>query len=107
LSGGVCLLHGNAQAHSTHVTTALLEKFKWGILNHSQYNLDLESRISSFFLRQKEHLPGKKFDDKDEVQDKVMMWFKMLARNFYASGIEQLVPRLNKNLDNGGEYVEK
>jgi hypothetical protein len=46
-----------------------------------------------------------KFDD-DEVQE-VMMWFKGQTANFYDSGIQKLVPRLNKRLDNAGEYVEK
>ena len=50
---------------------------------------------------------GKKFDDDDEVQDKVMTWFKGQAAYFYDSGIQKLVPRLNKCLDNAGDYVEK
>jgi hypothetical protein len=50
---------------------------------------------------------GKKFDDYDEVQEEVMTWFKGLAADFYDSGIQQLVPRLNKCLDNAGDYVEK
>jgi hypothetical protein len=48
-----------------------------------------------------------KFDDDDEVQEEVMTWFKGQAANFYVSGIQKLVPRLNKYLDNTGEYVEK
>jgi hypothetical protein len=43
----------------------------------------------------------------DEVQEVVMMWFKAQAADFYDSGIKKLVPRLNKYLDNAGDYVEK
>ena len=43
----------------------------------------------------------------DEVQEEVMTWFKQQAANFYDSGIQKLVPRLNKCLDNPGDYVEK
>ena len=50
---------------------------------------------------------GKKFDDDYEVQEEVMTWFKGLAADFYGSGIQKLVPRLNKYLDNAGDYVEK
>ena len=50
---------------------------------------------------------GKKFDDDDEVQEEVMTWFKRLAADFYDSGIQKLVPRLNKCLDNAGDCVEK
>jgi len=55
----------------------------------------------------KKHLAGKKFDDDDEVQEEVMTWFNWQAADFYDSGIQKLVPRLNKCLDNAGNYVEK
>ena len=58
------------------------------------------------FLHLKEHLAGRKFDDDDEVQE-VMTWFKGLAVDFHDSAIQKLVPRLNKYLDNAGDYVEK
>jgi len=41
------------------------------------------------------------------VQEEVMTCLKGLAANFYGSGIKKLVPRLNKCLDNAGDYVEK
>ena len=48
-----------------------------------------------------------KTDDDDEVQEEVMAWFKGQAADFYDPGIQKLVPRLNKCLDNAGDYVEK
>jgi len=48
----------------------------------------------------KEHLAGKNFDDDDAVQKEVMTCFS-------DSGIQKLVPRLNKCLDNAGDCVEK
>jgi hypothetical protein len=59
------------------------------------------------FFHLKKHLDGKKLDDDDEVQEEVVMWFKGQAADFYVSGIQKLVPRLNKCLDNAGDYVEK
>jgi len=59
------------------------------------------------FLKLKKYLTGKKFDDDDEVQEEVMTGFKVLAVDFYDSGIQKLVPGLNKCLDNAGDYVEK
>jgi hypothetical protein len=41
------------------------------------------------------------------VQEEVMTWFKQLAADFYDSGIQKLVPGLNKRLDNAGDFVEK
>ena len=55
----------------------------------------------------KKHLAGKYFDDDDELQEEVMTWFKGLAADFYDSGIQKLVTRLNKCLDNAGVYVGK
>jgi len=43
----------------------------------------------------------------DEVQEEVMTCFEGLVANFYDSGIQKLVPRLNKYLDNAGNYFEK
>jgi len=36
-----------------------------------------------------------------------MTWFKELAADFYDSRIQKLFPRLNKYLDNAGDYVEE
>jgi hypothetical protein len=59
------------------------------------------------FLHLKKHLAGKNFDDDGEVKEEVMTWFRGQAADFYDSGIQKLVPRLNKYLDNAGDYVEK
>jgi len=45
--------------------------------------------------------------DDDQVQEQVTTWFKGQAADFYDSGIQKLIPRLNKCLDNAGDYVEK
>jgi hypothetical protein len=43
----------------------------------------------------------------DEVQEEALTWFKVQAADFYDSGTQKLVPRLNNCFDNAGEYVEK
>jgi len=70
LSCSVCLLHNNAWPHSAHVTTVLLEKFKWDILDHPLYGPDLAPSDFHLFLHLEEHLAGRKFYDDDEVQKK-------------------------------------
>ena len=44
---------------------------------------------------------------RDEVQEEIMTRFKGQAADFYDSEIQKLIPRLNKCLDSGGDYVEK
>jgi len=41
------------------------------------------------------------------VQEEITTWFKKQAADFYDSGIQKLVPRLNKCLHSAGDYVEK
>ncbi|GFS64187.1 histone-lysine N-methyltransferase SETMAR [Trichonephila clavipes] len=53
------------------------------------------------------HLGGKSFHDDGEIKDEVEMWFRQQAATFYDCGIQKLVHRLNKCLDNGGDHVEK
>ena len=76
------------------------------VLNHPPYSPDLAPSDFHLFIDLKEHLTGKKFDYDDEEQE-VMTWFKGQAADFYDSGIEKLVPRLNKCLDSAGDYVER
>ena len=78
-----------------------------GYIGPSAVQSDLAPSDFHLFLHLKKHLAGKKFDDDDDVQEEVMTWFKGQAANFYDSGIQKVVPRFNKCLDNAGDYVEK
>ena len=77
------------------------------ILDNSPYSPDHAPSDFHLFLHVKKHLAGKKFDYDDEVQEKIVTWFKGQGADFYESGIQKLVPRLNKCLDNAGDCVEK
>jgi len=79
--------------------------FKWDTLDHPPLSPDPTPSVFHLFLHLKKHLAGKKFDDDDEVQEEVTMWFKGQAADFYDSGIQKLVPGLKKYLDNAGDYV--
>ncbi|KAJ9592041.1 hypothetical protein L9F63_001420 [Diploptera punctata] len=59
--------------------------------------------ISSCYL--KTFLGGQRFDGDDEVKTTVREWFASQAGGLYNEGIEKLVPRLDKCLNNGGDYV--
>ena len=69
------MLHDSTLPNSAHVTTALLEKFKWNILEYPPYSPELASSDFHLFLHLKKHLAGKKFDDDVEVQEEVMTRF--------------------------------
>ena len=101
------LLHDNARPHSAQGTTALLEKFKWVILDRPLNSPELAPSDFQFFLHLHIHPAGKKFEDDGEVQDEVMARFKGQAAHFYDSEMQKLVPTLNKCLDSAGDCVEK
>jgi hypothetical protein len=58
-------------------------------------------------LHLKKHLAGQKFHEDKEVKNEVTMSLRAQAAEFYDIRIQKLVPRLNKCLDKGGDYVEK
>ncbi|KAJ4428785.1 hypothetical protein ANN_25778 [Periplaneta americana] len=68
---------------------------------------DLAPSDFHLFLHLKKFLGGQRFDGDDEVKTAVRKWFASQAGKFYNEGIERLVPRLDKCLNNGGDYVEK
>ena len=45
-------------------------------------------------------------DVHDEVQEEVRTWFKKQTADFYDSGTQKLVPRLNKCSDNAGDVLK-
>jgi hypothetical protein len=59
------------------------------------------------FLHLKTFLGGRPFHDDSEVNEAVNTWFASQAASFYDTGIQKLVPRYDKCLNNGGNYVEK
>jgi hypothetical protein len=58
------------------------------------------------FLHLKTFLDGLRFHD-DKVKEAVNTWFVSQAASFYDAGIQKLVPRYDKCLNNGGNYVKK
>ena len=65
------------------------------------YSPNLAQSGFHLFLHLKKFLGGKRFDDDGGLEDAVQ------AVAFYEKGIQKLVPRYDKCLNNGGEYVEK
>ncbi|GFW50357.1 histone-lysine N-methyltransferase SETMAR [Trichonephila clavipes] len=102
LTNGVRLLHDNARPHTALVSKALLKQFKREVLDHPPYSPDLAPSDFHLFRYLKSHLGGKSFHDDEEIKDEVEMWFRQQAATFYDCGIQKLVHRLNKCLDNGG-----
>jgi hypothetical protein len=59
------------------------------------------------FLHLKKFLGVRRFLEDDDVKEAVNTRFSSQAASFYDAGIQKLVPRYDKCLNNGGKYVEK
>ena len=71
------------------------------------YSPDLASSDYHLFIHQKKFLGDSRFDDDDDLKDAVQKWLTSQAAAFYEEGMQKLVTRYDKCLNNGGEYVEK
>ena len=67
-------------------------------LSYSQFHL---------FMHLKKRLSCQKFHEDEEMKNEVTTRLRVQAAKFYDIGIQKFVPRLNKFLDKGGDYVEK
>jgi hypothetical protein len=59
------------------------------------------------FLHLKSFLAGWRFRGDDEVKEAVTTCSASQASSFYDEGIQKLVQRYDKCLNDGGNYVEK
>jgi len=76
-------------------------------MDHPPYTPDLAPSDFHLFLHQKKSLGSKLFEDDDDLKDAVQKWLTSQAAALYEEGIQKHVPRYEKCLSNGGEYVEK
>jgi hypothetical protein len=101
LSRGLVRLHDNARPHTAAATQDLIVTFGWEQFNHPPYNPDLAPSDFHVFLHLKSFLGGQWFHS-DKVKEALNTWFASQAASFYDAGIQKLVPRYEKCLDNGG-----
>lgn len=107
LTKGVCLLHDNARPHVARKILELLAKFGWDVLEHPPYSPDLAPSDYHVFPALKEHLSGQRFENDEEVTEAVNRFLREAGKNWYDTGINKLVVRLQKCIDRNGDYVEK
>ena len=78
------------------------------VLPHPPYSPDLAPSDYHLFGPMKKMLGGQKFDSDAEVQSTVHKWLRQQSASFFfASGIQKLVDRWDKCLNDFGRYVEK
>uniref|UniRef100_A0A1B6CWX6 Mariner Mos1 transposase n=1 Tax=Clastoptera arizonana TaxID=38151 RepID=A0A1B6CWX6_9HEMI len=106
---GIVLLHDNVRPHTAARTQVLLNSFGWDIFEHSpQQSRFGGQRFSPFsWYEEMAGMGSRRFTDDEELKNSVSGWLRAQAADFYAEGIEKLVTRYDKCLNNCGNYVEK
>lgn len=107
LTNGIVLIHDNARPHTANKTRQLLQDFSWSQFDHPPYSPDLAPSDFHLFLHLKTFLGAHKFNNDDQLKERVTTWLTTQAATFYEEGIQKLVPRYDKCLQNGGSYVER
>ncbi|KAJ4434307.1 hypothetical protein ANN_22861 [Periplaneta americana] len=103
----LCHIRFGTTGHIRFGTTDLLQEYRWEVFQHSPYSPDLALSDYLLFLHLKKLLPGQHFHSDREVQTTVTHWFRSQAAEFYDTGIQKLIPRYDKCLNSGGEYIGK
>lgn len=107
LTAGIVFVHDNARPHTAVRTRELLDQFGWDVFDHPPYSPDLAPSDYHLFPNMKKWLGSQRFMNDNELKAGVNGWLSAQAAEFYASGIEKLVPRYDKCLNVAGNYVEK
>lgn len=107
LSSGIVLLHDNARPHTARTSKELLENFGWELFDHPPYSPDLAPSDFHLFTKMKVWLGQQRFNTNEELKTSVQDWLTTQAATWYEEGIQKLVPRYDKCLNIGGDYVEK
>jgi hypothetical protein len=100
------LLYDNGHPHTAARTQVLLECFNWELFDHPTYSPDLTP--SDYLFTYMENLLGsQRFDNNEDLIEGVKTWLSSQAADFFETGIQKLIPRYDKFLNSGGDFVEK
>lgn len=107
LTKGVRFHQDNARPHTARVTNALLQQFGWENVLHPPYSPDVAPSDFHLFPEMKKTLGGTQFKNDEEVQDAVLGFLHGQAADFFDSGFQKWVSRMQKCVERSGDYVEK
>jgi histone-lysine N-methyltransferase SETMAR len=107
LTSGVVFLHENERPHTAARTRALLEHVNWELSEHSPYSPDRAPSYCHLFTYLKNWLRSQRSNNNVELIVGAKTWPSSEAVDFFATGIQTLIPRYDKCHNSGGDYVEK
>lgn len=96
--------HDNAKPHISKVTQQKIIELGWELLPHPPYSPDLAPTDYHLFRSMQSFFNGKTFVKKVDLEQELIKFFESKEEAFYRRGIEQLVERWQKVIDNNGSY---
>jgi hypothetical protein len=100
------MLHDNACPHTATTTQDLIVTFGWEQFDPPSLQPRLNVKRFSC-VPASENFPWWPWFLDDNVKEAINTWFASQAASFYDAGIQKLVPRYDRCLHNGGNYVKK
>ena len=101
------LLHDNAPIHSAHACQAAIQEVGFTQLAHPPYSPDLAPSDYYLFRHLKQHLRGRRFQCKEDLQTVTEEFLATKPAQFFRLAFDDLVRRWTKCVENGGGYIEK
>ena len=102
----VIILHDNATPHKVIYVRDLLQCWRWVVLEHPPYSLDLSPCDYDLIPKLKVPLRGDRFRTRDDISIAVR---RLIMTNFShgeADGIRRLPHRWQRTIDSLGDYFE-
>uniref|UniRef100_A0A803TSH8 Mos1 transposase HTH domain-containing protein n=1 Tax=Anolis carolinensis TaxID=28377 RepID=A0A803TSH8_ANOCA len=105
--GNVFLQHDNARPHTSHATTAELQRLDLTTVWHPPYSPDLASSDFHLFPIMKEDLREHHYASDEDVEITVRRWLWKQSVDFFRDSFRKLVHRWQKCIQLSGDYMEK
>ncbi|XP_017368133.1 histone-lysine N-methyltransferase SETMAR isoform X2 [Cebus imitator] len=103
---GPILLHDNARPHIIQPTLQKLNELGYEVLPHPPYSPDLLPTNYHIFKHLNNFLQGKRFHNQQDAENAFQEFIKSRSRDFYTTGINQLISRWQKCVDCNGSYFD-
>jgi histone-lysine N-methyltransferase SETMAR len=100
----VYFLHDNARPHIAKIVRQKITDLSWELLHHPPYSPDMAPTDYHLFRSLQNHLTGKKFINRNELEAEVCRHFTSLPPDFYREGIYKLRERWQYIVDHDGDY---
>ena len=98
--------HDNAPAITALSVSEFLATKQMTVLEHPACSADLAPSVIFLFLKIKEMLKGRNFDDIDDIRSNTTAALKAILQNQFQNGFEGWTRRWHRYIASHGEYFE-